>query len=137
MFDCLRRRRRTRGTATVEFAFVAPVLFLFVIATLELWRVNMIRFVAHQAAYQASREGMIPGVTASALQQTALDVMAAIGAIDTEVDVDPLVIEDDTEEVTVTVRVPMAANAFFIPQFYTNPYVSGASTLRRESTELQ
>ena len=50
-----------RGTATVEFAIVAPVLLLILIAVLEFWRINTMRHVAHQAAYQASRQGVIPG----------------------------------------------------------------------------
>jgi Flp pilus assembly protein TadG len=124
------------GTAAVEFAIVAPILFLILIAVLEFWRLNTIRYVAHQAAYQASRAGVIPGVDAASLQQTALNVMAAIGTSGTIVDIDPPVIEDTTEEITVTVRVPLADNAWFTPQFFNQPEITGRSTLQRESIEL-
>lgn len=129
-------RWERRGTATVELAIVAPILFLILIAVLEFWRINTIRHVAHQAAYQASREGILPGIDAPSLQQTALDVMAAIGTSGTIVDVDPPVIEDATEQITVTVRVPLADNAWFIPNFFSAPEIVGRSTLRRESIEL-
>ena len=124
------------GTAAIEFAIVAPILFLLLFAVLEFWRINMIRHVAHQAAYQASRDGVIPGVAAATLQQTAHDVMAAIGTSGTIVDVDPPVIEDSTELITVIVRVPLVANAWIIPHFFATQEIVGRSTLRRESIEL-
>jgi Flp pilus assembly protein TadG len=129
-------RRGRRGTATVEFAIVAPILFLITIAVLEFWRLNTIRYMAHQAAYQASRAGVVPGADAASLRQTALGVMSAIGTLGTTVDIDPPVIVDATEEITVTVRVPLAANAWFTPQFFTDPEITGRSTLKRESIEL-
>ena len=129
-------RRSRSGSAPIELAIVAPVLFLLLFAVLEFWHINTIRHVAHQAAYQASRHGVIPGVDAAQLQQTALGVMAAVGTSGTEVDVDPPVIDDSTDEITVTVRVPLAANAWFIPHFFSASELVGRSTLRRESIEL-
>jgi Flp pilus assembly protein TadG len=125
-----------RGATAVELAIVAPILMLFVVATLELWRVNMIRFVAQQAAYQASRQGVVPGVQSATLEQAALDVMATVGAVDTQVDIQPPVILDTTDQITVTVNVPVASNGWIIPYFYQYPFISGRSTLTRETLQV-
>ena len=98
-----------RGTTAVEFAFAAPVLFFLTFGLVEFWNVNLYRNFASQAAYEASRRGIVPGVTAEQLQAMAAKRMSTIGARGVEVDVDPDVITDETLEVTVTVTVPIQA----------------------------
>jgi Flp pilus assembly protein TadG len=128
--------RQRRGATAVELAIVAPVLFLLVVGTLELWRVHMFLHTASQAAYQATRLGVVPGIMAEDVEQAALNLMASVGARETEVIVDPPVITDETETITVTVNVPMAANGWIVPRFFTEPNVTGRSSLTRESKEL-
>ncbi len=47
----------------VEFAIVAPLLFLFFFAAMEFCRVAMIRHTADNAVYEGCRVGIIPGAT--------------------------------------------------------------------------
>ena len=47
--------RTRRGATTVEFAIVAPVFFLFLLASIEFSRLNIIRHTADNAAYEAAR----------------------------------------------------------------------------------
>ncbi len=122
-----------RGTTTVEFALAAPVLFLLTLGLIEFWNVNLYRNFAAQAAYEASRRGVVPGITAEELRQRALKRMTAIGAQGVVADVVPGTITDETPEVTVTVTVPIAANAWLISSFFpSDSAIRRSSTLARE-----
>ena len=57
----MRRKQKRTGAAAVEFAFVAPVVFLFVFAAFEFMRVSMLQSAADVASYEACREVIVPG----------------------------------------------------------------------------
>ena len=59
-----RRARGRRGATLVEFAFVAPVFFLILLASIEFSRLNMMRHTAAHAAYEGARTALVPGATA-------------------------------------------------------------------------
>jgi Flp pilus assembly protein TadG len=118
-----------RGTTSVEFAFAAPVVFLLVLGIMEFWNVNLYRNFATQAAYEASRRGIVPGITAAELQNVALAKMRTVGARGVEVDVEPDVITQETQEVTVTVTVPIAPNAWLIAMFFPQDSIIRRSTV--------
>ena len=52
------------GATAVEFAIVAPIFFLIMLASFEFSRLNVIRHTADNAAYEAARHAMVPGATA-------------------------------------------------------------------------
>ena len=56
-----RRKQRRRATAALEFAVIAPVLFLFSFAGLEFMRVGMLQSQADVASYEAARAVIVPG----------------------------------------------------------------------------
>jgi Flp pilus assembly protein TadG len=59
------RARSRRGTASLEFAVTAPILFTLLFGSVELTRMNMIRNTANNAAYEAVRTCVVPGAKAS------------------------------------------------------------------------
>lgn len=132
---CRRMRRQPRGTTAVEFAFVAPVLILIVVATLELWRVHMFVHTANQAAYKAARSSVVPGATAAEVEQVAQSVMQSVGALATEVDLDPPVIDNNVPNVTVTVRIPMSSNGWIAARFFHASHIVAQSTMTRETAQ--
>lgn len=125
------KARQRQGAALVEFAIVAPLLFLFFFAAFEFCRANMIRHTVDNAVYEAARVGIIPGATSSEAQQEADRILSTLGLTSFDVQVIPGDLSEDTEEVTVRVNVPLDANSF-IP----NTFLNGKS-IERELTMVR
>jgi Flp pilus assembly protein TadG len=117
----------------VEFAVVAPLLFLFFFAAFEFCRVAMIRHTADNAVYEACRAGIIPGATAIDAQQEAQRIMASLGVNNVNISVTPSSIVRDTPEITVRMEVPLDTNSFVPNQFVAGRSIVRELTLRREN----
>lgn len=126
------KKNDRRGALTVEMAIVLPVFFLFLFASIEFGRMNMIRHTAENAAYEAARSAIVPGGTSEAAEEIGKDIMKAIGCVNTVVTTVPEVIENSTAEVEVFVSVPCDDNAYFAPSFFGGRNITGRSKLRRE-----
>ena len=120
------------GAAVVEFAIVAPVFFVFIIAAFEFGRLNVVRHTADNAAYEAARHAMVPGATAQEAIDRASSLMNTVGARDVSVSINPSVLGPDVDTVRVTVDVPMATNGWIVPKFSSATSMRGMSTMRTE-----
>lgn len=116
------------GAAAVEFAIVAPIFFMLVLASLEFSRVNIIRHTADQAAYEAARHAMVPGATAAEATAKATSMLKIVGARDAKIKV----IGPTDKQVTVTIDVPMAKNGWITPKFSKTKTIHSTSTLKTE-----
>lgn len=116
----------------VEFAVVAPLLFLFFFAGFEFCRVAMIRHTVDNAVYESIRRGIIPGATAGEVRARAESVLSTIGVNATNIQVIPAVINDDTEELTVRIRVQLDENTFVPAQFFLGRELERELTMARE-----
>jgi Flp pilus assembly protein TadG len=58
------RPQGRRGTAAVEFAMTAPLLFMMIYASVELGHANMVLNATEAACYEGARVGIVPGATA-------------------------------------------------------------------------
>jgi Flp pilus assembly protein TadG len=121
-----------RGTTAIEFALVAPVFFLFVIAAVDFGRMNILRHTADNAAYEAARHAMVPGATAAEAITKANTILSSVGTIGSTVTVDPAVLGLSVEEITVTVNIPMNQNGWIAPHFTDGKTIVGRSRLRTE-----
>lgn len=126
-----------RGAALVEFAIVAPVFLLIVLALFEFCWINVVRHTADNAAYEAARTIMVPGASASEGIEEAQRILSAVGARDANVTVTPSQIRTDTTHVTVRVTVPMDTNAIILPQFSPGLELRSQATLRTERVETR
>ena len=126
--------RARRGTTTVEFAIVCPILFTFFFAAVEFGRANQILNATSNAAYQGCRAAIIPGGTA-AMAISAANATLSAGLISgATVTVNPSTITNSTTSITVTVVVPLNSNTW-VTQFFTlGKSVTRACTLTREKT---
>ncbi len=131
---CFNKRTQRKAAAMVEFAIVAPLLFLLFFASLEFCRVAMIRHTADNAVYEGCRVGIIPGATVGEVQAEAQLILNSLGLNNVSVAVTPAVIDRDTDEVTVRVEVPLDENSFVTNQFVGGRTVVRELTLRREGT---
>lgn len=116
----------------VEFAIVAPLLFLLFFAAIEFCRVAMIRHTADNAVYEGCRIGIIPGSTSAEVEAEARQIMNVMGVDTVDIAVTPGTITRETDEVSVQIKVPLDANSFIPNQFFTGQSVTRQLTLRRE-----
>ncbi|MGL4512698.1 MAG: TadE/TadG family type IV pilus assembly protein [Lacipirellulaceae bacterium] len=128
----LRRRNDRRGATAVEFALVAPAFFLVLFALFEFSRMNVLRHTADNAAYEAARVAMVPGATAAEAIAEANRLLSVVATRGARVTVNPAVLANDTNQVTVTVAIPLDQNGWVVPRFTRSQTLQARSTLRTE-----
>lgn len=125
------RKGRTayrRGALTVEFAIIAPVIFLLFLGGLEMTSLNFVRQTAGNASYEGARKVIIPGGTAAQAQTEALRLMNSLGVGNGA----SVAVTETTEQVTVTVSVPAANNSWGLVRFCGGLTLRQSCTLTRE-----
>jgi Flp pilus assembly protein TadG len=127
-----RQRQRRSGAVAVEFALVAPLLFMVLFSCFEFARVSMLRHTAAVAACEAARKVVVPGATAQEAVDEANFLLGTIRANAAVVTVTPPVIDFETESVTVTVELPMDENGLLTPVFAGDSSIRCSSTHRTE-----
>ncbi|TWU28337.1 TadE/TadG family type IV pilus assembly protein [Bythopirellula polymerisocia] len=135
----VRRRlgRKRRGTATVEFALIAPLFFMLVLGCIELSRGLMVQ----QVLTNASRVGVRNAVMLSGTQSSAVSAAtnfangASVGGIEVSVTPDP---SDASagDMISLTVSVPFA-NVSWVPapKFLGGTTLTATSVMRKEGFE--
>ena len=129
---CLLTCPTRRGAVSVALAMVAPIVFLFVFASIEFGRLNIMRHAVNNAAYEAARHGMVPGATVDEITAHALAHLNAVSATGATVQVTPTPITEETRQITVQVTVPLDQNSWAIPSIAAGAQIQSSSTLRTE-----
>jgi len=132
---CQMNPRYRAGAAAVEFAIVAPIFFLFILAAFEFGRLNIIRHTADNAAYEAARLAMVPGATAGEAIAKANRMLNIVGTRGATVTVNPAVLGPNTDEILVTIQVPMDQNGFIAPHFTRGKTIRAQSRLKTERSQ--
>jgi Flp pilus assembly protein TadG len=135
---CINHSTRTktrRGATAVEFAIVAPVFFLLLMASFEFSRLNVIRHTADNAAYEAARHAMVPGATAAEAVDKANSILAVVGTRGAKVTINPTALGPDVDSINVRVDVPLGQNGWIVPRFTKSKTLTAQSTLRTERAE--
>jgi len=127
----LQKKNRTGATA-IEFAIVVPVFFLFIIASFDFARMNVIRHTADNAAYEAARHAMVPGATVAEAVTKANGILSTVGITGTTVSVSPAALGPNVDEIIVTVDVPMDQNGWIAPYFSRGKIINARSRLKTE-----
>ena len=127
-----RASQKRDGATTVEFAMTIPILFLLLFAALEFTRAFMLIHSADNAAYEGARRGIIPGANVAVVEQSARTILDAMGARNVSVTVTPNTIDNNVDEVTVDISIPMNQNGFLAPVFFKNRQIRSTMTMRRE-----
>jgi hypothetical protein len=117
-----------RGTTTVEFALVAPIILLLFFGAVEMTNLNMIRHTAANAAYEGARKMIVVGGTEEDARTEVLRLLGIVGiANGAEVDVDQW-----PDRIRVAVNVPVNLNSWGLGRFTGGTTVTQSCTLRRE-----
>lgn len=110
-----------KAALTVEFALVAPIIFMIFLGCLELTSMNLIRQSAGNAAYEVARSAIVPGSVESEARTVGRNILSAVGAT-TNVDIN---INDDGQTVLVEIVVPVSENSWGLGRF------TGGLTMRK------
>lgn len=116
------------GVLTVEFAIVAPLIFLLFLGGLEMTALNFARQTAGNASYEAARKLIIPGGTVAQAQAEGLRQMNLVG-LGTGATV---TVVDTTTSATATVSVPAANVSWGLVRFCSGLTLRQSCTLTKE-----
>ena len=130
-----KRKSKRRAAVAIEFALTAPVFFLFMFSCLEFARVCMIRSTIENAAFEGARTGIVPGSTKSSCEAAAEFYLDIVGINNRTVTCNTLT--NTTDEVTVTVSVPIDINnGYLTPRYFLGSTLSSTITLTREPQQI-
>jgi len=133
-----RKSKTRRGATAVEFAMVAPILFLTIFACIEFGRTMMIESFVEESAFMAARHVSVMGAT----KQEAIDIaeqeLALYGINNPVVVVTPhdgtatqSEIDYDTKTISVSVSVSVEDN------FALGMFMEGRSIERTANTKSE
>ncbi|HVW02051.1 MAG TPA: TadE/TadG family type IV pilus assembly protein [Planctomycetaceae bacterium] len=136
----LNSRNRARGgrsgAAAVEFAFVAPVFFVIVMAVFEFGRAMMVQAILTSAAQRGARTGAMSGAQTSDVTSSVSTflVNSGINGATTVVSPSPPSSALPGQTVTVTVSVPYTSVSWLpSPKYLSGATLSATSLVVCES----
>jgi Flp pilus assembly protein TadG len=136
-----RRRFADRGGAALEFALVAPLLFMTVITIIEFGRAMMVVNVVATAAREGARAGAVPNATSSDIRAAVTSELTA-NSVPSQYAVITILVNNVAQDastattgkpISVQVTVPYA-NVSWIPApfFLGSAQMKGRAVMRRE-----
>jgi hypothetical protein len=131
--------RRRRGATLVEFAIVAPIFFLMVLALVEFGRMVMVQQILTNAAREGARQAILYHLSRAEVESVVGDYLTK-GSIPTAIiSISPETPFDKVgfgEPVAVTVAVPFGDVSWIpTPQFLGNIPLSSTAVMRAERPE--
>lgn len=112
------RGKYRQGAAAVEFAVAISILLMLVFASIEFFRVSMLRHAVAHSSYLAARKGIIIGAKTADVKTAAQDHLTLLGVSGGTVTVTPNGIKDDTQVIEVHVEVPISGNSWISPAYF-------------------
>ena len=139
-YVAVKRRRDRRGVAAVEFAVVAPLVFLLVFGGIEFARAFSALHTQEEAARQAVRVAVLHGTTVQAVRDEAAKILAAAGISQYTLTVDPDPPDRAAQwsPVTVTITTDFRDVSWLaVPIYLGSRQLVASSTLPREAETTQ
>ena len=111
----IRKRNKSsrQGATAVEFALVAPILFLLIFACIEFARIMMTISMIEQSAFEAARHVAVLGATADEGQELVRAELGILGINEAVVSVvglsngaEQTEINDNSDHISVNIVVP-------------------------------
>lgn len=132
--SCVFRSKKSfflrEGATSVEFALVAPIVLMLFFGLVELMTCNTAIHCLNHAAYEAARQGMLPGATVSQCEERARQLVQRMGYEKVEVAISPAPI-GDSDVVTATVTLNAGEVGLATGFFVKDRQLSQEVTLRR------
>jgi Flp pilus assembly protein TadG len=135
----LNPRRRRRGAAIVEFAIIAPILFMLVLGSVEFGRAVMAKDLLANAARAGARTGALPGKSNTDIKSQATTSLSDSGVSGATIAITVNGAATDAgsaaqgDIIQVTVTVPYKSVSWLpSPWFFGNTTLSETVFMRRE-----
>lgn len=137
-----RNNRKRLGTATIEFAFILPVLVVLTIGTIDLCSMMFLKESVTLAAYEGARRGVGRGRTNTDAVNRVTEFLderniTYNGAQVATFSSPGFAAADTLENVTVTVTVPCTGNLLIPSQWFDDLTLSASVTMRKEYKNLE
>ena len=108
-----RKLARRDGVTAVEFALTFPLLLLFLFATYELGRANMMVNTCEAACYEGARVAIVPGANVNEAVDAVQAILATAGIRNANIAVTPDNLAEDTDTLRVEVSFAFKDNFAF------------------------
>ena len=128
-----KKRSQRTGATAVEFSLTLPILLIFLFATFELGRGNMMLNTTEAAAYEAARVAIVPGATVAEAEAAAELILATAGVEVSDFSIVPANLDTASDSVAVTIDVSFAENSLFVPNFLDTARFVRTCELSREN----
>ena len=125
-----------RGAATIEFALVAPIIFLFLFASIEFGRVLMVFHGLEAAAREGCRTAVSWNVAQADVEQTVDDRLTSFGISGYTLTTDPATVSSAGQWEPITVRIEVTYDQVSwlpVPSYLGGITLAGSCTLPQES----
>jgi len=136
---CRLCRRNRKGVAAVEFAVVAPVLFLMILGMIELGRAIMVQQVLTNASREGARVAVLDGTAGTEVHNAVDSYLGRASITGASVTVDPT--EPSTAgygaPVTVTVQIPFSQVSWLPSPIFLGggKNLTATTVMRRETVQ--
>ncbi len=130
------KRPRRVGAAVVEFAVVAPLLFLLTLGMMEVSRMVMVKQLLVNASREGARLAVLPGTSTDQVKTLVSQELTAASVKGVEVQVQPANLSSAVVGTPITVTVNVAATSvswLSKPLFSFNKTLNASTTMRKES----
>lgn len=108
-------RRGRRGTATVEFAVVAPALIILIIGSLQLFRFYSVANTLELATMEGARRGILHGGSLAQAELATESYLEFSNIQNASIEISKALNESNRYEMTIAVNCPMSGNGFLVP----------------------
>jgi Flp pilus assembly protein TadG len=134
-----RRGAARRGAAVVEFAVLAPLLFLLIFGMIEYGRMVMVQQLITNASREGARVAILDGMTnADVIDAVQEKLGSAVPCLDSDVVTDPADITTAIGGASVTVSVGVNfADVSWLPEAFWlgGKRLTASSAMRRETVQ--
>lgn len=132
------RRPDRRGAAAVEFAVVAPLFLLFILALFEFGWAMMAQGILVNAAQEGARTGVLDGMQASDVTDAVNRYLDAAGlpAVTPVISPNPPSSASAGQDVAVSLSLPFSQVSLLpVPCWLGGVTLTASSALRRETSQ--
>jgi hypothetical protein len=126
-----------RGAVAVEVAVVIIIVFFMVFCAIEFSRAVMLKYIADTVAYETVRHVIVPGGTIAEGQELGDRLLRMATVRQASLEFQPSVINEATESVSVTVRMPYRENSWIAPMFFGGRTIESKVTLLTERNPFE
>ena len=127
---------RRQGTATIEFAMIAPILFLIVFGIVETGRALMVQQLLTNASREGARHAIIESSTSEETRQIVLNFLDNCSVMGAEIEVTPenLATLGPGDNVSVEITIPLE-KVSWVPVLNVNISLTAKTIMKAERFE--